>query len=255
LKPIDEVNLPESEDEVLDETNKAGLAKAATRRRNAVAMTNYEMAFTCKTTLGMIFKASSTNWPTGKASKVTDLLLRKFTPQDTMARVELRQELNQIKMKKNGNPAGLFEQISAGENIYNNTAATKIDEEDLIAVILDAVPAEYQAVLTSKQRSKGDTLKQGNLEDAMNQHWRQLNKNKTAKDEDEDAELTLSAITCYECNEEGHKANQCPNKKKGAGWGGRGGGGGRGFSGNCNNCGKTGHISVDCWEKAENAEH
>jgi hypothetical protein len=27
-----------------------------------------------------------------------------------------------------------------------------------------------------------------------------------------------------------------------------------GSSGNCNNCGMTGHIAVDCWEKAENAE-
>jgi hypothetical protein len=169
LKPIDEVDLPESEDEVLDETNKAGLAKAAARRRNAVAMANYAMAFTCETTLGMIYKASSTNWPTGKASKVTDLLLRKFKPQDMMTRVELQQELNQVKMKKNGNPAGLFEQISAVENIYN-TAAAKIDEEDLIAVILDAAPAEYHTVLTSEQRLKEDTLKQGDLEDAMNQH-------------------------------------------------------------------------------------
>jgi hypothetical protein len=48
----------------------------------------------------------------------------------------------------------------------------------------------------------------------MNQHcWRQLNKNKAATDEDEGTELTLNAITCYECNEEGHKANKCPNRK------------------------------------------
>jgi hypothetical protein len=42
-------------------------------------------------------------------------------------------------MKKNWNPPGLFEQISAVENRYNKTA-TKIDEEDLIAVILDVSP-------------------------------------------------------------------------------------------------------------------
>jgi hypothetical protein len=101
LKPIDEADFPASEDEVLDETNKAGLAKAAARRRNAVAMTNYyAMAFTCETTLGMIVKSSLTDWPTGKASKVTDLLLRKIKPHDVMTRVELRQELNKIKMKK-----------------------------------------------------------------------------------------------------------------------------------------------------------
>jgi hypothetical protein len=73
-------------------------------------------------------------------------------------------------------------------------------------------------------------------------------------DADEDTELTLSAITCYECSEEDPKANKCPNRKPHTGRGGQGGCGGRGFSGNCNNCGKAGHRAVDCWEKAGNAE-
>jgi hypothetical protein len=54
-KPIDEADLPTSEDEVLDETNTAGLAKATARKRNTVAIANYAMPFMCEMTLGMIF--------------------------------------------------------------------------------------------------------------------------------------------------------------------------------------------------------
>ena len=49
-------------------------------------------------------------------------------------------------MKKGKDPATLFEQICRIENKYN-TAVRKIDEDDLVAVVLDAAPAEYQAVL------------------------------------------------------------------------------------------------------------
>jgi hypothetical protein len=143
-----------------------------------------------------------------------------------MTKVELRQELNKISMTKGQEPAALFEQISAVENRYN-TGTAQVTKEEMIAVILDAASAECQAVLTSEQRSKGDALTSEDLEDAMTQHWRQINKGKRSED---DNELTLSSIVCYECHEEGHKANQCP--KRGGHGGGRGGGrGGRGGRG------------------------
>jgi hypothetical protein len=130
-------------------------------------------------------------------------------------------------MKKHENLAGLFEQTSAVENRHMK-AASKIDKEDLIVMILDTALAEYQAVLTSEQKSKGASLKQYDLEDAMNRHWHQLNKNKAATDEKE-PELMLIAITRYECNEEGHKANKCRKTCMGRGGcgQGRGGRGGR----------------------------
>ena len=75
-------------------------------------------------------------------------------PEDTMTRVELHQVMNKISMKKGQEPAVLFEQISAVENRYNSVE--QVSEEDLIAVILDAAPAEYHSVLTSEHRFKGD---------------------------------------------------------------------------------------------------
>ena len=92
-----------------------------------------------------------------------------------MSRVELRQRLNQIKMNKNEDPKTLFEQIGAVRNAYN-TRAKKIDEEDLIAVILDAAPERYQAVLTAEQRAhkRANDLNCGHLAKAMQDHFRIL---------------------------------------------------------------------------------
>jgi hypothetical protein len=103
----------------------------------------------------------------------------------------------------------------------------------MIAVTLDAAPAEYQAVLTSEQRVKGVVLKQADLEVAMNQHWRQIKKKGGAAAADEDeAEIIHSTITCYECHEQGHKANKCPKRRPGAGRGQGGRGEGHGGCGN-----------------------
>jgi hypothetical protein len=66
-----------------------------------------------------------------------------------MTRVELRHQLNKVTMKKDADPVTLFEQLSAIENRYN-TASRKIEEEDLIAVVIDAAPKHYQSVLTKK---------------------------------------------------------------------------------------------------------
>jgi hypothetical protein len=268
LSDKDKADLPDKEEEVLlDENDVEGKKKIAARKIDAVVMANYSMAFSCESNLGMIFKSITPNWPTGKASIVTTLLKAKHMPNDTMTQVEVRQEMNKIKMKKNDDPATLFEQISSVTNRYQSSTSA-INEEDMIAVILDAAPAEYQAVLTSEQRVKGVALKQADLEEAMNQHWRQIKKKGGAAAADEDeAEITLSAITCYECHEQGHKANKCPKRRPGAGRGrcgrgegrgGRGDGRGRsrgrgGFNGNCNHCGKLGHRAASCWDKEENA--
>ena len=84
-------------------------------------------------------------------------------------------------MQKGQEPAVLFEQISAVENRYNSVG--QVSEEDLITVILDAALAEYQAVLISEQRFKGDQLRKEDLEDAMTQYWRLINKGKKPNEE------------------------------------------------------------------------
>jgi hypothetical protein len=119
LSDKDKADLPDKEEEVLDESDVEGKKKIAARKRNAVAMANYSMAFSCESNLGMIFKSITPNWPTGsKASIVMTLLKAKHMPTDMMTRVELRQEMSKIKMNKNDDPATLFEQISSVTNRY-----------------------------------------------------------------------------------------------------------------------------------------
>ena len=46
-------------------------------------------------------------------------LFKKYQPQDMVTLVKLRQMLNKISMKKDANPATMFEQITSVENRYN----------------------------------------------------------------------------------------------------------------------------------------
>ena len=83
----------------------------------------------------------------------------------------------------------------------------------MIAVILDAAPEEYHAVLTLEQRLRGDKLTLNDLETAMNQFWRQGKTPKT-NDGNDAAEISLSEFggVCYNCKKKGHKANKCPEQ-------------------------------------------
>lgn len=180
LKIGGEADLPQKEDDVLDETKSDEKRKADARKRNGVAMANLAMSFTTESLMGMIYKAVTTEYPGGLAHLVVQALFKKYEPDDKITRVEMRELLAKVSMKANQDPTSLFEQISAIQNRYNN-ASRKIDEEDLIAVILKAAPKDYQAVLTVEQRVKGDKLVLADLESAMHQHWRQTKAN---KDED-----------------------------------------------------------------------
>jgi hypothetical protein len=114
---------------------------------------------------------------------------------------------------------------------------------------------KYHSVLTSEQRTKGAELAMDDLEDAMNQLWRQgggLQKKHTGNGGGEMVLATFGG-TCYNCQEKGHRANQCP-KKDGPSNGNRNSSGNtRGkFKGECNNYGKIGHKKSDCWQLEEN---
>jgi hypothetical protein len=72
-----------------------------------------------------------------------------------MTRVELRQMLNKVSMKKEQDPASIFEQLSSIKNRYN-TKKNSIDEADLIAGILDAAPCT--------EGLSSSTTNEGNIE-------------------------------------------------------------------------------------------
>jgi hypothetical protein len=168
-----EPEMPATEATVVDESTDAGKARVKALRRNAVAMAKFTMAFTTEATMGIVFMAQSTEWPTGLAYLVVVCLFKKYRPEDSISRVEVRQQLNKVSMKKGENPAVIFEQISSIKNKFRSASVT-IDNNDLIAVVLDAANTEYQSVLTAEQRNGGTVLSLEDLESAMTQHWHQI---------------------------------------------------------------------------------
>jgi hypothetical protein len=247
MKATKEDELPEKEDDVLDLTTDADKAKAAAKRRNEVSFAALTSAFLTDGLMLLIVGAQTADWPNGLTWMVVSALLTKFQPKDLISRVELRLDINKVKLKKNARPSKMFEQISAAVNKYRST---KIDQEELIAVVLSTAPAEYKSLLTAEKRRLGNTLTLADLESAMNQHWRKMNPNaiENGDDDDDEAEVALSSFQgrCFICNKKGHKSIDCPSK--------RGGNKKYRFKGKCNHCGKVGQKYADCWERDFNKD-
>jgi hypothetical protein len=64
--------------------------------------------------------------------------------------------LNTVILKVNEDPSILFEQVSAIQNWYG-TVTHKIDEEELITVVMGTAPEEYISVITMNNKLKEQT--------------------------------------------------------------------------------------------------
>jgi hypothetical protein len=267
LKTGGEAAMPVSDDVTVDATTHPQVAKA--KKRNAIAMANLTMAFTSEMTMGLVYKAQTEEWPGGLAYLVVAALKAKYMPDDVITKVELRQMLAKVTMKKDDEPSILFEQLSAIENRFNKPGE-QIPDDDLIAAVLTAAPKEYVSILTAEQRSKGVALRLTDLESAMTQHWRQTTGTLSVAEEGKEVTLLGFNGICYNCQKPGHRANECPekanrnsggrnnnnnNQNVSRGGRGRGNGGNKNykFKGNCNNCGKQGHAEATCWMLPSNA--
>ena len=95
------------------------------------------------------------------------------------------------------------------------TPGDKLDEECLIAVLLDVATDKYQSVSTAIENAKGRELTLSDLETVMIQHYQQINRSKGHRSEREPEEVLLSAFNgaCFRCGKKGHCANQSPDKK------------------------------------------
>ena len=62
----------------------------------------------------------STYWPQGLACEVIVVLKATYQPTDRISRVELRRKLNNVSMKKTGDPKDIFEQLSGIKDAFES---------------------------------------------------------------------------------------------------------------------------------------
>ena len=219
--PIDEVT-------ELDLTDPDERKQHEAKRRNAVAVASLTMAFTTQALMKHVNKACDEDWPGGLAHKIVKSLFAKYRPKDNITKVELRMMLNKVSMKSTDEPDKLFEQLGEIQNYDTNG---NVDEADLMAVVFTVAPAKYQSVLSSLQLEKKDKLTLEDLEEAMDQVWRQNSaiKGNSNNDSNKD-ELNLAT----QDNGETKKSRR--------------------FKGKCNRCGKEGHMARNCWTDPKNAD-
>ena len=249
VQEVPDPDLPSSYFESIDTNTEEGKKKLLAKKKNDLAISSLSIAFSKEGTMGIITRTISEDWPTGQGHMVIKALMKRYRPIDTISKVEMRQKLNKITMKKGSNPTLLFEDLSGIEEKYM-ILGQKIDESDLIAIVLDVATDDYQVVLTTEQRRRGRELTLSDLEDAMYQHYRQATRNKPDRRViKEEGEVLLSAFqgTCYSCGKTGHRANQCKNRNKEGKERKR-------LSVKCHHCGKLGHVAANCWLKEENKD-
>jgi hypothetical protein len=198
IEETPDVHLPKSEKAVIDATTEAGKKELKAKRSNQIALANLTMAFTTEALMEMIYKARTTDWPNGLPWMVMKQLHTKYFPKVLVSKIELRRALNGVSMRKEDDPALLFEQTSAIVNKFN-TVNCQIPKEDRIATILEKATKEYGPVLTVEQRSKGNNLELEDLHDAMCQLWRTLYRDDTEAGEGAEIGLTSteSQLTCF----------------------------------------------------------
>jgi hypothetical protein len=78
---------------------------ATAKKRKFIAMLNHTMAFDSKAIMAFI---NEDEWPSGLAHLVVAALFRRFQPQDTMTRVQLRTKPGKVSMKIKDNPVTIL---------------------------------------------------------------------------------------------------------------------------------------------------
>jgi hypothetical protein len=202
----------------------------------------------------MITKAKTDEWPGGEALMINATLIKKYRPDDIIAAAEARRRLNDVSMKNNDDPAILCEHLAEIEVDYAGTTI-KITEQDCIGVVFATAAEKYHSILTSEQRTNGADLTMDDLEYGMKQLRRQGGGSQKKHTGNDIGEMVLAAFggTCYNCQEKGHIANQCPKKDGPSNYNHNASGNTRGkFKGECNMCGKIGHKKSHCWQLEEN---
>jgi hypothetical protein len=118
-------------------------------RKNDKATYNYTLAFQTEACMGMIYGATTLEWPDGLSWLVAKALNKKYAPKDKISRVEMKRKLSAVSMSKKEDPHRMFEEFHRLSNLFNN-GNMKISDENHMAQVFLAAPDHNQAVLNSE---------------------------------------------------------------------------------------------------------
>ena len=239
------------------------LIKAALKS-NASAMAYMNHMLENERARSCIEVACTDAYPDGLAHLLVTGLDQKFMPKGGYKMSGLREQMRKLKFKSKDDPNDFFEKLAGIKNLAKKLKEKDtISKDELVSQVIAKTPERYMANVKKVIDDKGDAITIDDLETEILDMY-ELSNIGSGADSDESGEETETAMTnfpgkCYNCGEEGHRANVCPKKKKDRGpgsGGGRGGGGGHqraGFSGKCRGCGQVGHKNDECWELEKNA--
>jgi gag-polypeptide of LTR copia-type len=181
-------------------------------KKNEIAMASFSIAFTTEKAMNIIYSACNKNWPEGEAYLVVRELMKQYRPLDNVLKIEMRQRLSRIKMKKGMDLSILFETLTSIQNQFFGPGK-RLPADEIIAIVLNVVAEEYRPCLTVERKLKGNKLTVQDLEMAMVEEYRQFTRSQFCKESSE-GELLLFQFqgSCCNCGKLGHRANECPNE-------------------------------------------
>ena len=118
--------------------------------------------------------------------------------------------MNEVSMKNDDDRKVIFEQISTRRNHCTGSEVV-VEDEDLMASVMEKAPERYASVLAVEERVSGDMLTLTPLEQAMRSQYRIV---KGRKDKTNHKELSLTGFD-GKCNKVDHRANKCPDSNTG----------------------------------------
>jgi hypothetical protein len=81
-----------------------------------VAIASFTTTFTTHKAINMVFASATEGLNEGEAYLVVKELMKNYRPLDTVSKIEMRQQLSRIKMKKGMYPSLLFERLISIKN-------------------------------------------------------------------------------------------------------------------------------------------